>query len=154
MHSSRTPRRRFAAPLVMTIAALPACVVSSKPVGTTTAGGDTTTTTHDNPPRPDGVDHRDTPDQQAPDSERTWTVSLEGSGACTAMGATSCPEGASCNPPPPAKVDCPAGITAGQPVQIWAKAGETDCYVAIAAGACPAKATCNPPPPQKTACPQ
>lgn len=163
MHSSRTPRRSFAAPLVMTIAAIPACLVTSKPppsnqpepqVRDHRKGDETTTVTHENPPRPDSVEHTPTPDQQAPDHDRKWTVMIDQAGACTAMGEMSCPANATCNPPPPSMVACPSGITVDRPVQIWASAGSNDCYITVAAAKCPAKATCNPPPPQKTACPQ
>src|SRR5687767_6754850 len=111
MPSSRTPRRAFAAPLVMTIAALPAaCLVSSKPpsnepdpqVRDHRSGGDKTATrTHENPPRPDSVDHTATPVQTAPDHDRKWTVMMDKAGTCTAMGEMTCPANATCNPPPP-----------------------------------------------------
>ena len=176
MTPSRTPRRAFAAPLVMTIAALPACVVASSKPGTGNqpephvrdhrAGADgdkTATKTHENPPRPTSVDHTQTadpgtttktPESTAPDHDRSWTVSMAKDGTCSAMGETSCPANAKCNPPPPTVVACPSNVTVDKPVKVWASAGSNDCYVNLDAGKCPAKATCNPPPPQKTACPQ
>jgi len=75
----RTPRRWFAAPFVVTVTAAPlACAPSSG------ARRDF----------PAGV-------------EGAWYVTRDGT-ACSADPPMSCPKGASCNPPPPTVVECPA----------------------------------------------
>lgn len=95
---SRAPRRQFLAPFILTAAAaLPACKGKPAP----------TIVDHENPP---------------PSQVRSWTVWVSGD-ECMADDNTpdSCPEGASCNPPPPMIVSCPEGMT-GESVTI----NETD----------------------------
>ena len=167
MQASRKPRRAFAVPLVMTVAALPACIVESKPAQPTTGGtasGDTRTPPprHENPPRPqtDPKQVEPTPIEplpaqtEAPAYHRNWTVMQQKDGTCQAYLAVECKKGATCNPPPPQPIECPSGITAARPVDIFASAGSWDCYIKPPEVTCPEKATCNPPPPRKTACPQ
>jgi hypothetical protein len=181
MQASRRPRRAFAAPLVMTVAAIPACVVSQSDGPTTPPphGGAAESRDHRgeggdapdvvaNPPRPVAGDARvrsdvavterlelaEEPGDPAPSYERNWTVRIDAKGACLAYQDVQCPTGATCNPPPPQPVACPAGITVDRPVHIFAQAGSHDCYVMPAPVRCPERATCNPPPPRKTACPR
>ena len=165
MQASRKPRRAFAVPLVMTVAALPACIVESKPAQPRTGGttsGDTRTPAprHENPPRPQTDPAQTTPIEpvpaqtEAPGYHRNWTVMQNDDGTCVAHLAVECKKGATCNPPPPQPIECPSGITAARPVDIFASAGSWDCYIKPPEVKCPEKATCNPPPPRKTACPQ
>ena len=124
----RGPRRRFAASFVVTLAALPACgrtVDHRDPVTPTQP------TTGDTSPR----DHRDAPTSwvvvvaadgsctaQAdgaaapskiacpPDAQpgAKLQVQKEPDGTCMVMPPMmDCPEGMSCNPPPPQHVECP-----------------------------------------------
>jgi hypothetical protein len=168
MQASRKPRRAFAVPLVMTVAAMPACIVESKPAQPTT-GGTTTRDNrdnrtpaprHENPPRPTEPTTDPTPidpvpaQTEAPAYHRNWTVTMQKDGTCEAYMAVECKKGATCNPPPPQPIECPSGITAARPVDIFASAGSWDCYIKPPESKCPEKATCNPPPPRKTACPQ
>ena len=166
MQASRKPRRAFAVPLVMTIAAAPACVVKDDSPPASSSGP--TVRTHENPPRPDPAPQPDparpdpdptpiepTPVQtKAPDYHRNWTVMMNDDGTCAAYMAVECKKGATCNPPPPTAIACPEGITTARPVDIFASAGSWDCYVKPPEVKCPEKATCNPPPPRKTACPK
>lgn len=161
MQASRKPRRAFAAPLVLTIAAAPACVVSGDPKPATTPPPDPVLVS--NPPPP--PEHTQPPPAAQPDPappaaepppayQRNWTVMLEDSGDCLAYADVQCKKGATCNPPPPQPVACPAGIQKGAPVKIYAQANTWDCYIMPPEVKCPEKATCNPPPPRKTACPK
>jgi hypothetical protein len=166
MQASRKPRRAFAVPLVMTVAAVPACVVTESKPAQPRTGGTTTTTTanppgpHTNPPPPDTAKPDPTPidptpvQAEAPDYHRNWTVTMGSDGACAAYMKVECKTGATCNPPPPQAIECPEGITAARPVDIFASAGSWDCYIKPPEVKCPEKATCNPPPPRKTACPK
>lgn len=164
MQASRKPRRAFAVPLVMTVAAMPACIVTEPKPAQPQTGGTTTRdhrppppTRHENPPPPstDPTPIDPVPAQvEAPDYHRNWTVSLQKDGTCEAYMAVECKKGATCNPPPPQPIACPEGITAARPVDIFASAGSWDCYIKPPESKCPEKATCNPPPPRKTACPK
>ncbi len=196
MQSSRKPRRVFAAPLVLTVAALPACFVSSdpkpaQPVTRDHRAGDTQTAdtrdgTRDhtdepgvivaNPPPPDGgpvatddpkgpkLPDPKTPDPKdpgttdqtpatAPTYPRSWTVSLQKDGTCTAFLHVDCKKGQTCNPPPPQPTPCPSGITIDRPINVHAAANSTVCYIDPPESKCPTGATCNPPPPKKVSCP-
>lgn len=177
MNASRLPRRAFAAPLVMTIAAAPAaCVVTSDPAPrntgttTTTTGGtpdtrdhregqpDTVVIANPPPPKPEPEAQPEPPPpppepQAPPDHRRDWTVTLNADGTCAAFMDVKCVPNATCNPPPPQKVECPAGITADRPMQLYAMADSNECWIAPPSAKCPPKATCNPPPPRKHACP-
>lgn len=160
MQSSRKPRRSFAAPLVIT-AALPACIISSKPApapttvnthdhrtddgtGTGTGSGGNLSAQH-NPPMPS--------QGPAPDYQRNWNVTVNADGKCQAQVVVDCKRGATCNPPMPVEISCPAGIAEGDTIHVYAQPKSWDCY-AEPNVQCPAPpATCNPPPPQQTACP-
>jgi hypothetical protein len=122
----RSPRRRFAATFVITLAALPACgrtVDHRDPVGPTQPA------TTDTNPR----DHRG--------AAQSWAVAANPDGSCTAQGD---------NGGAPVKIACPAGASDGG-LRITR---ETDgCYLMEPEPACPEGASCNPPPPQKVDCP-
>jgi hypothetical protein len=87
-------RRVFAAPFIFTIAA--AC----------TGGAPKTV----EKPEPD-------PDPVA-EPYQTWTVSSSGEGRCEAYVEVDCPPDASCNPPPPMAVACPAGLADGEQITV------------------------------------
>lgn len=159
---SRSPRRSFAAPLILSVAAIPACVVTSnKPAndpktgetpeqrdhrGTGDDAGDGTKVIM-NPPRPEAP--------QVYEQDQSWSVRMESDGSCKAYGSVDCPEASKCNPPRPSVVTCPEGISEGEAMDMWVSAGSTDCYVSFGgSSSCPKGATCNPPPPQKAECPQ
>lgn len=180
--SAKTPRRTFAAPLVVTLA-LPvagACVVTSgktapPPGGNTTdhrtGGGDTAVnppTPHVNPPRtapdPNTAPNTDpssntvqqtdpaTPTQQA--ELRTWHVYKQGgSSDCYAVQNVSCPKGATCNPPPPTKLErCPSGLEMPQGLTIREDSANS-CAIYYPMPECPKDMSCNPPRPQTITCP-
>ena len=179
MQASRKPRRAFAAPLVMTIAGS-ACVVTTPPDQTSPPppppDREQPQGNNDRPPPPDHTpgpvvsnpprpqpqpdpqpQPQPQPDPQQgtpPDYQRNWTVKLDSDGACRAYVEVHCKKGATCNPPPPRKIECPTGISVDRPVQVYAQAGSWDCYAVLESAKCPEKATCNPPPPRKTQCPQ
>ena len=141
--SMRAPRRNFAASLVVTIAALPACgrtVDHREPV-------------HPNPPPTTDNDPRDhRADPNAPDPGTTWRVVVDGVGTCTAMRDMECPEGASCNPPEPPRITCPDGA---DKIQYSIRAQDDGTCVLVAPPPeCPHGVACNPPPPHKVDCPK
>jgi hypothetical protein len=158
MQASRRPRRRFAAPLVMTtIAAVPACIFGS---GSPSPAPEPIV--HRNPPQPVPPDPTPTelteptePAETEPvaEQDRQWTVHVDSTGACRASMTVQCPQKGTCNPPPPRQVDCPDGIEVGKPLTIVAWEGQAGCYILPEPVSCPKDATCNPPPPRRTACP-
>jgi hypothetical protein len=155
MQASRKPRRTFAASLVMTIAAGPACVVSESKPAQTTPPPDPVIVANPPPPENTTPAPPPTPTQETPPAyQRNWTVTLEPNGNCLAYMDVQCKKGATCNPPPPQPVACPTGITAKAPIKIFAQANTWDCYITPPEVKCPEKTTCNPPPPRKTACPK
>jgi hypothetical protein len=168
--SAKTPRRTFAAPLVVTLA-LPvagACVVKSGPA-TTPPPGDGTTM-HANPPR----SHSDTPptppradppppvvqqeqqqQQTPPQAEmRSWHVyQNSGDKSCYAVQDVGCVKGATCNPPPPTKLErCPTGLEMPQGLTIREDSANS-CAIYYPMPECPPNMSCNPPRPQTIACP-
>lgn len=179
---SRKVRSSFAAPLVVTLAVAPACMVrtSSPPPGAAPTERERDRThVHQNPPRPPTVGTTDSvnnPDpqprdpvvvdtvQQTPPPTQSgqlasWTVFLDRrDGACYARMDVDCPpKPATCNPPPARKLDaCPPNFRVDdvdRPVKIVEYAKD-DCYLQAPMPACPQGASCNPPPPQKTSCPR
>src|SRR5262245_30231443 len=96
---ARSTRRSFAAPLVLTIA------------------GGCAGPVHRNP--------------GPPPMYAEWTVVKTADGKCTAHDASpmECPEGASCNPPPPMPVECPADIQEGESRRMWQQRQGEDCFV-------------------------
>jgi hypothetical protein len=122
----RSPRRRFAASFVITVAALPAC-------GRTVDHRDPVTPTSPTTADTNTRDHRDAPS--------SWEVTVNPDGSCTAQGD---------NGGAPVKIACPEYASSGARIQREADG----CLVIPPTGDCPEGASCNPPPPQKIACPQ
>ena len=179
--SARLLRRTFASPFVITLAAIPACVVQSAPPsrGGPTPGprqdgpresrpaentpAQTEPTVVSNPPRPGTeqptppprvISNPPGPKQDAPAQyERHWTVMKIGD-KCQAYTDTTCPRGATCNPPPPTDYACTPEVTATQPMKIVQWANTTGCHVETAAPPCPPKKMCEPPRPRAVTCPQ
>jgi hypothetical protein len=167
--AARTPRRSFATPFVVTLAAAPACYVQSapppaEPVPQQQAAPATVvanpprpqpTPAVTNPPRP--VEPPATtvvtnpPRPTGPAAGTTWHVFKTKDG-CEAALDVSCPKGATCNPPPPQKYDC-EGLSIGKPITIVSE-GEGICHVQPEPVHCPPGAMCNPPRPRRVACPQ
>lgn len=178
--SARTPRRSFASPFVVTLAAaLPvaACYVQPGPpvrnAPNYTSSPQQPGEQAPNTPTPDhstttaGVEQAPTtttvianPPRPAPvaKQDRRWTVT-KASGTCSAFTNSTCPEPPagqprpSCNPPPPMKYACPAVMTENM-ITVVQFAGQNDCQIEYPPIKCPPNAMCNPPPPQKVACPQ
>jgi hypothetical protein len=154
---ARTPRRSFANPFVVTLAALPGCHVAVdpppnvppvEPVATATATAATAPVAPTAPPPGPPV---------AVEREQTWSV-IKSGGACQAFLQVDCPKPQpgvltpTCNPPAPVKYDCPAGLAEGGSVRVIQPAKQTEC-LKMPQVRCPPLATCNPPPPTKVACP-
>ncbi len=174
--SARALRRTFGTPFVLTLAAIPACVTTSAPPPSQPTRGHEPG--HVNPPKPraeppwqEAVNAETPPpsvvenpprpstEQQTPTTSspprgyREWRVS-KSSGACTAMVKVNCPDGAMCNPPPPAKYDCPSFMADNDRIDVIQRTEKAECYVDHGDPKCPPNTTCNPPRPQKVACPQ
>ncbi len=133
----RAPRTRFAASLVVTLAAA-GCgrtVDHREPV-------------HPNPPPVTTTEP--TPPTPTPDG-RQWSVMVMGDGTCGAMEEIACPEGASCNPPPPAKIACPDH--ADQIHYTIRSEQDGTCRLVTPTPDCPANVRCNPPAPRSIDCP-
>jgi hypothetical protein len=88
-----------------------------------------------------------------PRGYREWTVS-KANGTCSSMNKVYCPEGASCNPPPPAKYDCPKFMADNDRIAVIQRTEKAECYVDHGDFTCPPAASCNPPRPQKVTCPK
>ena len=163
--AARAPRKLFASPFVVTLAALPAACFS----GTTSPqvvpspqpaepGGEPAVVTDSTPPR------GSTPSQsggtaQTYTFDQRWTVMKSGD-SCSAMARVECPKPTTaggpvptCNPPPPMKVACPDGWDGKQALTIVQYANQATCMVEPPPMKCPQGAVCNPPPPRKVACP-
>jgi hypothetical protein len=105
---SRSSRRlSFAAPLILVAACHPK-------TGPTTR----------NPPQPE------------PTRFAEWSVSMSGD-ACYADDNTpdTCPPDASCNPPPPMTIACPAGMTEESAVIVYQEQEDGPCYLEGEGGA-------------------
>jgi hypothetical protein len=129
----RAPRRSFATPFVITLAACTPMRTSNPPPPR-------------NPPvteNPPTTDHRDT---------RHWKIA-KANGTCTA--GVECPSTTlPCNPPTPQPYDCPAELADGGSLEIVQLPGQTDCLIQHPPVQCPPNVMCNPPPPEKIACPK
>jgi hypothetical protein len=183
--SAKTPRRSFAAPLVVTLAfpisavAAGGCLVKSgstpPPAGPRTtdhrsgtdAGGEPAG--HVNPPRASypepgsstapstdptpGTVQQTTPTQQA--SLREWHVFQNASDKnCYAVQDADCPKGATCNPPPPDRLErCPTGLQMPQGLTIREDSANS-CAIYYPMPDCPSGVSCNPPRPQTISCPK
>lgn len=187
--SARAPRRSFATPFVLTLAAVPAaCVTSNQPPPSSPQPQAQHEPDHVNPPKPQqatepaewhtgttGTNHHvkgtastgsttvaqtqpapasnPSPAPEKPRGYRQWTVTRSGT-TCSSMVKVHCPEGAMCNPPPPAKYECPKQLAENGRMDVIQRVEKGDCYVDYGEMSCPQGATCNPPPPQKVACPK
>jgi hypothetical protein len=179
--SARAPRRRFASPFVVTLAAAgsAACTNPPRPEPPTsnppppgqpeepeptptptpepTVQPPTTEPTTAAPGAPAPVDAKREPAK----FEMRWTVSkLKGQADCQAFLDPNCPKPEkgkpvpTCNPPPPTKYACPADFADGQSMKIILRVGATECFEQQPAMRCPENAKCNPPPPRKVECPK
>jgi hypothetical protein len=165
--ASRIPRRTFAAPFVVTLAA--GCFVEkAPPPAQPPPSQPPPPTVVSNPPRPQpDPDPKPNPnwpqnppsptDQSPPPKQRSeWTVTMTG-GKCTAAIKVDCPPVAMCNPPGPRPTDClpyMANMTEGVSLTVVQYPGAADCIIPPGPMHCPPKAACNPPPPRHVACPK
>jgi hypothetical protein len=171
--SARAPRRRFASPFVVTLAAIPAVgacnppppqrpvqpepAVMQEPAPTPTEQPAPAT----NEPVVASPDEPEPADKGEPAKvEMIWTVTkVKGAADCQAFLDTSCPKVdpgkpmPTCNPPPPTKYACPPNLADGGSIKIILRAGATECFQKYEPIKCPQGAKCNPPPPRKLACP-
>lgn len=177
--AARTPRRSFASPFVVTLAAVPACYVQSTP-GPQSAPPPhvpPSQTAHPQPqspapqppppaqpppahqapaqPPPVVVANPPPPTTQPPPSEQRteWTVYKTKDGACMAAIKVECHPKATCNPPPPFPYACPENVSLDKPVTVVMRDGER-CFVEYEMPKCPPGVACNPPRPQPVACPK
>ncbi len=173
--AARTPRRTFATPFVITLAAIPACYVQSAPqqpqpqpqpvAQPQPQPSDSHPVVVVNPPRPQPDPQpqpQPQPDPQPnpsvihnpprPQAPTSWHVYKTASG-CEAAVNVECPTGATCNPPPPQKYDCPPGIVMGKPLTVVA-VNNSQCIVEQPPPSCPPGAVCNPPRPKPFPCPK
>lgn len=155
--AARTPRRSFATPFVVTLAAAPACYVQStppqqpqqvQPAQSQPQPGqpDRPPVTVVNPPMPQAP-AATTPNQK-------WSVYKQPDGVCMASIKVTCKPGTMCNPPPPQKYDCPANVSLDKPVTVASSADGMACFVEYPAAACPPNVACNPPRPTPVTCPK
>ena len=158
--AAHVPRRIFAPSLVVTLAALPIACGSSQ---TPTANPPPPT---QNPPAPTETASSSSQGATAPtatatttstvvstsDAAMQWTVTVL-NGKCEAQYAATCPEGATCNPPPPSDYACPKDIPLNSyPLTVTKPARSQECTAEYtlrsSGGTCPPGAHCNPPPPR------
>jgi hypothetical protein len=171
--AARTPRRSFATPFVITLAAAPACYVQSTPPAagpsttTTSAPPPTTPTTMpDQPPAqgPAGPTQGpgpvvvNPPMPQSPPASTTpgntkWTVYKTADG-CMAAYKVECQPKATCNPPPPFKYACPPNVSLDSPITVASNADGSACFVDYGPTSCPPNTACNPPRPTPVSCPK
>ena len=129
----RTPRRSFAAPLVITFAGAG---------GLAACGGSKKEPIHDNPPAPREVTE--------------WTI-YKAEGECFSVDAGACPAPTdektkftcSSTSQPYA---CPEGLSMDRPIVV-VRVDSSSCEMKHEMPDCPAGAACNPPPPMPMACP-
>lgn len=144
----KAPRRRFAAPFVVTLALAPAVAADTAP----------------NPPPP----KKPTPAKL----QRTWTITKSTAktakpGDCEAMQTDTCPKVKAgdpippCNPPAPTPYVCPTNqygigktFSGKDSLQVILRVGAVDCVIDRPQVACDPGEKCNPPPPQKIPCPK
>jgi hypothetical protein len=180
--AARTPRRSFAAPFVVTLAAVPACYVQSSPGPSGPPPPPPTTQTAEpepteqppvivaNPPPPQQpASQPSTPPPQQPPvrpdprpskppvqtTDSYWTVykSHDGSG-CMAAIKVECHPKATCNPPPPFKYACPDDVSLDKPLTVVSQDGGATCFVQFEMPKCPPGVACNPPRPKPVTCPK
>jgi hypothetical protein len=155
--AARVPRKLFANPFVVTLAALPACFTESSPP----PPQQPQVAPAPKPVEPGGepVAPGGTPQAQTYTFDQRWTVTKSGD-TCTAMQRVECPKPKkpgdpvmTCNPPAPMKVACPDGWDSKEALTIVQYANQATCMVEPPPMKCPKNAICNPPPPRKVACP-
>ena len=153
--SARAPRRRFASPFVVTLAAAGTAACTTSPPQSRPVEPAPTTGT--------GPDVEPTPGSPAGPKARVWTVTkIKGQAECLARMNVDCPNPkpklgtpvASCNPPAPAPYTCPEGLADGQTMQIVLRDGATECFEQPPPMKGPPNVVCNPPPPRKVECPK
>lgn len=158
--AARTPRRSFATPFVVTLAAAPACYVQSspqpqgpgpqQPPPSQTAPADPQPQGPGpvviNPPMPQS------PPLAAPANQK-WTVYKANDG-CMAAVKVDCPPKAICNPPPPFKYECPQNVSLDKAITVASNADGSACFVEYEPVTCPPNVACNPPRPTPVACPK
>lgn len=165
--AARSPRRTFANPFVVTLAAI-------TPLAATTVFAEPDTKPSPpskNPPAPkpeakpnpktvNPPPPKPVPKPEPAKFERHWTVSkIKGKASCEADPDADCPKPEpgkprhTCNPPPPIDYACPSGLADGETLKIVLRVGATECFQERAPTTCPPNAKCNPPPPRKLACP-
>lgn len=176
--SARSPRRVFAKPMVVTVAAasLGACIVATKPTGTTqprvitttgdgsgsgsAAGSGAPPVIMTNPPPPTAPVKPPPATRPVADRDYKWGVFKKNDGTCVAHISVNCPTAKpgkpvpTCNPPPPMPTECPDTLAVGQSMEVVQYKGTTICEVLPAPATCPPDTMCNPPPPQQVPCPQ
>jgi hypothetical protein len=179
--AARTPRRNFARPFVVTLAAAPACYTAPAPPPPQPPPAAPAAEAQPAPP-PTIVANPPPPESRTPPPEPTppiprrppnvnpppphdvgpadgtkWTVFKTKDG-CEATFHVECPHGEpgkpmpTCNPPPPRPYTCPPNVTLDHPITIVASGGT--CMVEAPPMHCPAGAMCNPPPPRRVECPK
>ena len=149
--ASRIPRRTFAAPFVVTLAA--GCFADKAPPPAQPPPSQPPPEVVANPPRPQ-PDPQPVDQSPQPEQKRLeWTVSMTG-GKCTAAIHVDCPPVATCNPPGPRPVECYPNMTEGVSLTVVQYPGAADCIIPPGPTHCPPKAACNPPPPRHVACPK
>jgi hypothetical protein len=167
--AARIPRRSFASPFVVTLAA---CSGSPPPANPTPPSDPVIVA---NPPRP-APDPQPPTDPQPPPGgpkidpignpppkvDRHWRISMANN-ACTAFDADACqfpnrkpgepiPP---CNPPPPQKyAPCPPGLADGASLIVVQAANQPECVIQREPVKCPPVSVCNPPMPTRVACPK
>lgn len=154
--AARTPRRSFATPFVITLAAAPACYVQSTPPQQPQPVQSQPSQPAQPPDRPPvTVVNPPTPQTESatPPNQR-WTVFKQPDGVCMATIKVQCKPGTMCNPPPPSKYACPNNVSLDKPVTVASSADGSACFVEYAAMACPPNVACNPPRPTPVACPK
>lgn len=186
--AARTPRRSFAAPFVITLAAVPACYVQTAPPPNQPPPPPPQTepqspppqqpqgpVTVTNPPRPTPPPQQPdpppprppqpqprppqpqpqptTPPVTTPHGDMAWTVFKNADG-CMAAIKVECQPKATCNPPPPFKIACPADVNLDKPVTVVSQDGGSTCMVQFPMPTCPPGTACNPPRPRRVECPK
>src|SRR5687768_13564858 len=143
--AARTPRRSFATPFVVTLAAAPACYVQSgpPPQGPPPQPQPTQTAQPQpeqarppvivSPPMPtQPTTEPSTPPAPPPTQQnqsQKWTVyKAQTGGGCMAAFKVECQPKATCNPPPPFKYECPPNVSLEKPITVATYDG-TSCFV-------------------------
>lgn len=181
--AARTPRRYFATPFVVTLAAAPACYVQSAPapqgpapqqsghpakpaaVGVPTATQSPPPAQSPsepagsapvivNPPRPQQPPPATAqPSTPVAATTQKWTV-YKAKDGCMAAVQVTCPPKTMCNPPPPFRYECPQNVSLDNAITVVQSADGATCQVEYPPVKCPPNTVCNPPRPTPVACPK